>query len=882
MLDVTDVQPPDAADAGSTLPDVELFFASEGHDEDLWHVTHASIVEELSALYECRLDLLTTDPDITPSQLVGRRATLRVVRAGLERRFHGVVRRVECRRRFVDDRAAVQLVLVPALWLLSRRTNSRVFHQADALAIVRRVLDDAGLYAGDALEVHALDPATRSYKPREYCVQYRETDLDFVRRLLEDEGLAFYFAHDAAASERVVVVDGALASLSSTYADVPTVDGRRQVRLLPGGYRLLLPYESVESLARTDEVHATGVVLRDFDFTNALNSAAVTAERPRGAAPSALTAYEYPGAYTFVDLDDPRLATALGVRRPAPPADALPQCDEHSGARAADVRYEELRARDSVYAGQSNVTGMAAGRVFFLDDANAGDAEQDYLVTRVEHEIDGPHDVLATARPSGSAQAERYRNRFACLPRATTFRPARRTPRPAIHGVQTATVVGRSGDEVLTDPYGRVKVQFHWDREHTCERNDRHHYAAAVDGPTSDPERLCWVRVAQAWAGAGFGAMFIPRVGMEVVVSFLDGDPDRPLVVGCVYNNANPPPYDLPAHATVSTLQTRTTPASDGAPGFNELRFEDAAGAEEVFVHAQRDLNEVVRRNHTARIDADEEIVVGANQSTSVAHSQRTSVTHDRVVAVGGDHTETVVGSQTTTIEGARTETVVRDETVTIHGHRTHTIDGGETVVIVGGSSVVVHPKAPPRPGAAPDEDDPDAGKFANHCAVHGNRLTEIHGREQVEVKDRLTHVERHEELRVEKEYVVNVGGYANLLVGDIAKPATMTTGYFISPAEVRLGGRSDALKELTLMRENDKLEFSPERVTLEASARDVVISIAGTENKIRIAGDGKTVEIIAGETLTLRAGKDKITLGAGIELSAGGGTISLKGGTQP
>ncbi len=793
----------------SPAPDVELSFTAPALGDAVLRVTAADVREALNELYDIEIELNTPDPSLDLDLLLGARAVLVASRGPRHRRFCGIVRRVEPMESW-GDRRRVRVWLVPVLWTLSQRSDCRIFQGLSAVQIVQKILRDADLTA-DALSVDL----RREYPVREYCVQYRETDLAFVMRLLEDEGITFFFRHEHS-EEQLVLVD------SPSFGLVPTLDRRAVPFAPPQSDRA--PVEVVHRLGLTRELRPTGVTLRDYDFTRPTSEVDLTRARPRGdAGPRAL--YDYPGEFTLGDYSvDGQYYT------------------EHDGSRRAEVRHLEALTPERHAAGSGNVTGFMPGRVFELLGHEHPSLDQRYLLTSVVHRFRAPEELLSGASRAGEARSEEpYRNTFECTPASVAWTPPRRTPRPAVLASQTATVVGPPGEEIHVDFHGRIKVQFHWDR-----RGKRDH------------DSSCWIRVAQTWSGAGWGTHFTPRVGMEVVVTFLEGNPDRPLVIGCVPNGSNSTPYLLPDMKTRSTIRSNSTP---GGNGYNELRFEDLRGHEQVFVHAQRDLDEEVRRQHTIKTGEDELITIGANQITNIANVQRINVGADRFTMVEKSDHESVLDDQELIVEGARTRVVVKDETVTVHGHRTMNVHHGETRVVRGGSSTVVHPMPPPPPGHPPPKDDD--GHFANSTSIHGNQLTQIHGREHVEINDRKTYVGRHDELKIEKDYVINVGESANLLVGDLAEPGKSSTGYYIAADTVRLGGTSTDLNELSLLRESDSMTFTPDAITVESHGRDIVIQIAGTGTHIKISGDGEDIEICAKSKITLRAAK--------IALSSGG-----------
>ena len=528
-------------------------------------VVEAHVREGLGELYEAVVDVCTAEsPDF--GSLLGTRATLEIARGPRTRRVCGVVRRVERLDSWGGLRRA-RVTMVPALWALSQRVDSRIFQDVHTLDIVQSVLSEAGLDA-PTLETR------RDYPKREYCVQYRESDLAFVLRLLEEEGVVLYFRHDGDA-ETVVLTDAA------SYGLCPTLD-RRPVPFSPPQSEQA-PVEVVQRLDFARELRSTGFTGRDYDFTRPLATLDMTRAQPRGEQ-GERPRYEFPARFT-----------------PGPYDEGSRTYGAHDGGHRVEVRQGEEQCAEDTAAGGGNVTGFMPGRVFQLLGHEHADLDQRYLLTHVEHHLHAPEELLTDpdARASHTAAGiDRYRNTFRCVPARGVYVLPRKTPRPMVLAAQTAVVTGDGDEEIHVDAHGRVKVQFHWDRK------GKH------DGHSS-----CWVRVSQNQAGAAWGFMFIPRVGMEVVVTFLEGDPDRPLITGCVYNGVNRPPYELPDKRTVSTIKTVSSP---GGHGFNELRFEDLAGSEEIFLHAQRDLNEIVNHDHTLTVWNDQHITIKGHQYVTV------------------------------------------------------------------------------------------------------------------------------------------------------------------------------------------------------------------------------------------------------------------------
>ena len=597
-----------------------------------WRVVEARATEGLSALYECSVEAATDDFDVSPPRLLGAAAALTLTRGSLRRRFVGVVAAVEDKG-VTSDQRVVELTVVPSLWLLGQRSDRRVFQDADALSIVREVLRSAGIYQADGQLVERLSP--QHYRPREYCVQCGETDLDFVRRLLEEEGVSFYFPEGDV--DALALAD---ASAAGCWAQVPTLDGGPVEAVADDAPRAAA--EWVRQFVPGDALRPTDVTARDTDFTHPDAAAAMTASRP--ATRGARSLYEFPGRFVLGPYDE-------GGRT----------YGAHDGARKAQVRFEAEAVMAQSARGQGNVTGFSAGAAFALRQSLRADVPERYLVTRVIHVGSAPEVLLP--RESATTAESRYRNLFECVPAETPYRPPRVTPKT--HAApQSAVVVAApsSSEEIETDAYGRVLVRFAWDRP---ERRS-----------SAQPERAsCWLRVAQAWSGDGWGVVFTPRVGTEVLVQFLDGDPDRPVVTGCLYNAGLAPPVELPAKKSQSVLRTRSTPGSDG---YNELRFEDLAGEEEVSFHAQRDHREKVLRDHRAEVDRDEALRVGRDQTAEVERHRKASVGGDDTLEVEGKHGVVVHGSASLHSDGKHTLTA--DEKITVE------CGGG------GGSRVVLEP----------------------------------------------------------------------------------------------------------------------------------------------------------------------------------------------
>jgi type VI secretion system secreted protein VgrG len=631
----------------AVLPEVFWRFTAGGVADDLWVVTHVHVKEAMSAPFTCTV-VVATDADVAIETFLGAAARLDTHRGGARRSLQGVVRRVQA----LGELAAHRFVLmevVPSLWLLSQRSDVRIFQDMNAVRVVEEVLHRAELYKGARL---AIDPSLRALPAREFCVQYNETDLDFVRRLLEHEGVPFYFRHDDDGGETLV-----LAGPEHAYAPVATLDGAA-LRVLDDGAST----HAVETLRWFDERHevrTSGVTLRDFDFTRPRAALDMTGHHPSDV--GKLARYEFPSPTTLSGYD-------RGARR----------FTAHDTPRLTKIRAEEIATRTRLGGGQGNVTGITPG--FSLDVTGHARPELDrgYVVAEAEH-VGQAWSVLPEGlRDSKRVRAmlvdagldapdgfdDRYSNRFVTHrlkqeASSVPFRPARATARPVVEGPHTARVVGPAGEDIHTDEHGRIKVQFHWDRE-----------------GREDEKSSCWIRCAQGWSGAQWGFVFIPRIGMEVVVQFLDGDPDRPLVTGCVYNGENHPPYNLPEHKTRSTIKTLSTPATGG---YNEIRFEDAAGREQMYVQAERDQDTLVKHDRT--------LTVGRHSTRDIGGDERITVHQNRATQIVEHDTFTVDGNQETEVHGASGQSVSVDANETVNVGKVLAVTVGKQVVVNCGAS---------------------------------------------------------------------------------------------------------------------------------------------------------------------------------------------------
>ena len=467
--------------------------------------------ERISSPFEVSASL-ACEEEIKFDDALGKEVLLTLLGDDENRYFHGIVSKFQQaggQGRFHYYHARV----VPQLWLLSLEQDCRIFQNKTVQEIATQILKDAGM-TSDRFDFRLQG----QYPPREYCVQYRETDLQFISRLLEEEGIFYFFEHS---KQKHVVV---FADSTAAYKPIP---GKPDVPINPPG-GMVPDGEFVFGFAFSRRILSGKVTQKDFNFEKPSLDLTV---QEQASSNQKLEVYDYPGKYA----------------------------DQSRGKKLTQVRLQEAMAFRDKAEGQSACPRFTAGFTFKLTGHDWKAFDQEYILVEVHHTGAQPQSLQEEGGSGGGAS---YSNDFICIPSSVTLKPERISLKPVVEGVQTAIVVGPAGEEIYCDEHGRVKVQFHWDRE--GKRNEK---------------SSCWIRVSQTWAGAGWGAMHIPRIGQEVVVSFIEGDPDRPIITGRVYHGTNKPPYSLPDEKTKSTIKSNTTPGGGTA---NELLMEDLNGKTQV------------------------------------------------------------------------------------------------------------------------------------------------------------------------------------------------------------------------------------------------------------------------------------------------------------
>ncbi len=551
--------------------------------------------EELGRLFSYELQLNSLDANIDLNQLLGKPMSVSLQLAdGGARYFHGLVAR--CSQNIDQGQfASYQVTLRPWLWLLSRTSDCRIFQNLSIPQIIKQVFRDLGFSDFE-------DALSRPYREWEYCVQYRESSFDFVSRLMEQEGIYYFFRHE---QDRHVLV---LADAYGAHATVP-------------GYTSVPYYPKDEQQRERDHMHNWHLVqqvqpgsleLNDYDFQRPSASIDVRSAMPRPHTAGDYPLYDYPG--TYVKSED--------------------------GEHYARTRIEALQTLHEQVEFSGNARGLGSGHLFSLTGFSRRDQNREYLILGARYYI-----TQERLESGGGAASAQFDSSLTCIDAQQSFRPLANTHRPIVKGPQTALVVGPKGEEIWTDQYGRVKVHFYWDRHDQSNENSS-----------------CWIRVSQSWAGKNWGSMQIPRIGQEVIVSFLEGDPDRPIITGRVYNAEQTVPYDLPENATQSGMKSRSS--KGGSPAnFNEIRMEDKKGLEQLYIHAERN----------------QDIVVEVDESHSVGHDRNKSIGHNETVTIGNNRLRIVKQEDVLSVGQKKTDSI----------SQSYVIEVGENLRLVCGESIL-------------------------------------------------------------------------------------------------------------------------------------------------------------------------------------------------
>jgi type VI secretion system secreted protein VgrG len=569
--------------------------------------------ERVSDLFRFELGLLTQDPAFTMDSLLNKPAVVSMnLHDDTERHFHGIINQLEEMETRAEGYVLYRATMVPWAWLLTLFHDCRIFQNKSVPDIVVQVFSDRGF-------TDFANRTTGSYPPRDYTVQYRETDFNFISRLLEDEGIFYFFEHTA---DKHTLV---LADQPSAFVDCPC-QSEAAYDTTPG---LWQDVDVVLSVRRTQQIRLGKVTENDYDFTKPKTSIDADLDSNRKG-----EFYEYPGKYVVRD----------------------------EGSRYARVRLEEQEVRLQTVTLETNCRAYRPGFKCKLTGHYREEANQEYAMLALQHRAANNTHISVDLQ-----DAFTYRNIVEVIPASVPYHPPRLARRPFIQGSQTAVVVGKSGEEIWVDQYGRVKVQFFWDR------------AGAMDENSS-----CWIRVAQLWAGKGWGAIFTPRIGQEVIVDFLEGDPDRPIITGRVYNGDQTVPYALPGEQTKSTIKSMS---SKGGGGFNEIRLEDKKDSEQVFIFGQKDEDIRIKNDAKEWIGNDRSLIVIRDQMEKVGRDKHDNTVRDHIEKMGRDHHMDVEGKEAIKVVGSHSMTVQGDVIEVFQGSQSTQVT--QSIYIKGMSLVI-------------------------------------------------------------------------------------------------------------------------------------------------------------------------------------------------
>jgi type VI secretion system secreted protein VgrG len=681
------------------LPAGDLVFASLSH------------TSRLSTLEQGEFALLSPRADIDPNKLLGKPMSLAIeLRDGAKRHVHGYVTRfaagVHKGRQF-----GWQATLQPWLWFLTRTADCRIFQDKTVPEIVEAVFKDHGPIADFEFKL------VKSYRTRVYCVQYRESDFNFIARLLEDEGIYWYFEHTDGGHKLKLVDDAGSHDDVEGQTTFPYHDPGQPV---PDS-------EYVSHWRFAHEVQTGKTVLGSYDFERPTTELLVNAEHARSHDQADLEVFDWQGEW---------------VQR----AD---------GQHLTDTRIDESQCRWQRCSGSSNAHTLATGRCFKLDGHARSDQNERYLLTQVQLS------AFDAAGESGGSTGD-VKCSLTAQPASQQFRPPRLTHKPSVQGPQTAVVTGPGGEEIFTDKYGRVKVHFHWDR--TGDKKEK---------------SSCWVRVSTPWAGKSFGFVQIPRIGQEVVVDFLEGDPDQPIITGRVYNADNMPPWELPANATQSGVLTRSS--KGGAYGnANAIRFEDKKGSEQLWIHAEKNQDIEVENDETHWVGHDRTKTIDHDETVTVKHDRTETVNNNETITIGVNRTETVGSNESITIGSNRTEAVGANESITVGANRSITVGGSETATValqrthavgvnetiaIGAAQEIAIGAAQTVTVGAVQAISVGANQSTN---VGANRSVEVGGDQSLKVgKGRSVTIGKDDALKVAKNLVIDAGDAVTIKTGD-------------------------------------------------------------------------------------------------------------------
>jgi type VI secretion system secreted protein VgrG len=728
--------------------------------------------EAISQLFHFDLDLLSENDSLKFQDIVGKNVTLRIMDVnGAERYWNGFISRFS-QGQLEDGFTAYRAQMVPWLWFLTRTADCRIFQNMKAPDIIQKIFADLKFQDFD-LRLYG------DFTKRDYCVQYRETDFNFVSRLMEEEGIYYFFEPEKNKHTLVLANDPA--------AHEPCPDQATARYQFHGG-GITYDEDLVNEWRYQEEFRTGAWAQTDYNFETPSTSLSVTVN---GKNPYEI--YDFPGEHAI-----------------RPDGDSL-----------ARIRLQEQSVPCVVSQGSGSCRHFGSGFLFTLQDHYRTDLNQQYLLTAVRHSA--THDDYGTG--SGGGGESTYRNSFECIPFSTPYRPPRVTPEPFVQGCQTALVVGPGGEEIYTDKYGRVKVQFHWDREGKKNENSS-----------------CWVRVSHPWAGQGWGAVSIPRIGQEVIVDFLEGDPDRPIIVGRVYNAEQMPPFGMPGGAVISGIKSNST---KGGGGNNEISLNDTKGTELINIHAQYDQQKKVEHDERVNVGNDRTESVGHDEKITIGNNRTEKVGVDESITIGSNRTEKVGSNESITIGTNRTESVGMNEKISIGSNRTETVGANETITVA----------------------------LMRTRSVGINEMVNVGAAQEVTVGGLQA-------ITVGATRAVNVGVSQNVSIGTSLTESVGTDRTETIGANQKVNVGSNLTEQIG----------ADQKVTVGANLTESVSSDhkndVGGNRKTSIGSDdtldvGSNLTIKAGSKITLETGSSKIVMSSGGKIEISGMTIEIKGSTS-
>lgn len=739
--------------------------------------------DEISQPFSYSLEITSFEMEVDPLKVLGTRATI-VIEGDSERFFDGIIADMSLKE-IRDDLAFYRLTLRPALWVMSLDTDNRIFQEKSAPDIIKEVLNSWPDVKFDM-------KLQGKYETREYCVQYGESDLDFIQRLMEDEGLFYYFDHSEE-GHKLLIVDSNSAMGPSEGGE--TVPYEPDSRLAYDKGDFVFEWTPKARL-RTGKFSQT-----DYDFKKPALDMMTKNDTSSDYAAASTEHYHYPGRY---------LELAAG--------DAI-----------AKRRLEELQADQRRISARATARHLRPGKSFKFELFPIDRENSEYFVVSAHYEM------WDEQRRAGQAeQGQGYEVRLELSPIEQTYRPPRRTRKPRMQGPQTAKVVGPAGAEIHCDEFSRVKVHFFWDRlDH------------------SDENSSCFIRVSAAWAGAGWGFIQIPRIGHEVIVDFLEGDPDQPIITGRVYHAQNTVPYELPGKASQSGWKSWSTPETGG---YNELRFEDKAGAEEVYFQAEKDHNELVKNDETRTIGHDWVEDVGHDATQSIGHDRTESVANNKDVSVGNNRTVAIGVNDDETVGSNRSLTVGANEVISVGANSSETIGSNHSQTVALTQTVTIGTARTDTVGAAEVR------------SVGANQSNTIGNNRSVTVGSSQTHsigsndgwsVGGGQSVSVGKDQAMTIAGAMTVKVG---KDQTTEIG---GAQATKVGKKAlhQIGEDLAILAGKNITIEAADSITLKTGKASIIMKKDGT-----IMIEGKDVTVKGSGKINVKASSDVIVKGSTIK----------------